>query len=91
MIFDVALRLSKQFTKKRYVVLLIAACLLNFYVVSIVMQHLPPSVVFAVWGGMGLFGTILLSVVGFGDRLNLMQVGCIVVIIVATIALNLAT
>ena len=65
------LPLSNNFTKVLPTLILILSYLTSFYLLSITVQKLPLSVVYASWAGLGVFSVSILSYVIYKQTLTL--------------------
>ena len=66
-----ALQASQQFTRVWPSVLVVAAYMLSFYLMSVTLKFMPVGIVYAIWSGMGI---VLIAVIGylvFGQKLDL--------------------
>ncbi len=85
------LKLSDAFEKWHWGVLsmlLYGAC---FWLLAPALRALPVGVVYAVWAGVGILAVALIGVFAFGERLALVQYGCIVLIVIGAVGLQLTT
>ncbi|MFT8972869.1 DMT family transporter [Zymomonas mobilis] len=84
-----ALRLASGIDKPLW---LITACIgyfICFTIISFVFKTLPLGIVYAVWAGGGLAIMTIVSQWIFNETLDLRQIGCIALILIGVIGLNL--
>ena len=62
----------------------------SVYLLSRALQALPVGTAYAVWTGIGAVGTALMGAVLFGETLNPLRAGGIVLVLAGIIALRLA-
>jgi quaternary ammonium compound-resistance protein SugE len=62
----------------------------SVYLLSRALQALPVGTAYAVWTGIGAVGTVVMGAVLFGETLNPLRAGGIVLVLAGIIALRLA-
>lgn len=65
--FTTSLKLSEGFTKWPYIILFLISGGFSFYFLSQAVKTLPLGTAYAVWTGIGAFGTALIGMVFFED------------------------
>jgi quaternary ammonium compound-resistance protein SugE len=55
------------------------------------LQVLPVGTAYAVWTGIGAVGTVLLGVALFGESLDPIRIGCILLVVIGIVGLKLQT
>jgi small multidrug resistance pump len=65
-----ALQASQQFTRLVPSLLVVAGYGTAFYLLSLVLRHMPVGVVYAVWSGLGVISIAVIGRVAFGQRLD---------------------
>lgn len=85
----VGLKFTEGFTKLVPSVVTIISMIASFYFLSGAVKTLPLEIAFAIWTGIGSAGTIVMSVLLFGDELTLGQIGCLVMIVGGIVGLRL--
>ncbi len=88
--FSTSVQLSNGFTR-----LLPASAALLFgglsvYLMSLTLQVIPIGTAYAVWGGIGAVGTVLVGLLAFGETLSLLRIGCIALIVLGIVGLQWA-
>ncbi|MCA6215999.1 multidrug efflux SMR transporter [Ideonella sp. B7] len=88
--FSTSVQLSHGFTR-----LLPASAALLFgglsvYLMSLTLQVIPIGTAYAVWGGIGAVGTVLVGLLAFGETLSLLRIGCIALIVLGIVGLQWA-
>ncbi len=68
----------------------IAGYAASIWLLALVIRHLPVSVTYAVWSGLGTAGIAVIGVVFLGERLGPVQTAALLLIIIGVVVLNLA-
>jgi small multidrug resistance pump len=84
------LKASNGFAKPLYGYASIACYAVCFWLLSSIMTKLPVGVVYAVWSGVGIVGVALIGWLVFKQTLTLTQIGCIALIVLGAIGLNIS-
>ncbi|MFC3041470.1 DMT family transporter [Virgibacillus xinjiangensis] len=84
------LRLSNGFTRVLPVMGVIAGFGTGFYLLSITLEHLPLSLVYATWSGVGTVLTALAGVFFFKEKINRQGVMGIGLLVIGVLMMNLA-
>lgn len=63
---------------------------LSIWLLALVIRHIPVSITYAVWSGLGTAGIALVGVLFLGERLTPVQAAALGLIIVGVVILNLA-
>lgn len=82
------LNASNQFTKLIPSVVTVVAYLLCFYFLSIALKSIPLGTAYAIWGGLGIVLTAIISVVVFKNKLDLPAIIGISLIVAGVVVLN---
>ena len=83
-----ALRISQGFTRLVPAVWVVVSYFISFYLYSLVLKHIPMGIAYAIWGGLGGAGVVLIGVLFWHDKISPLQVVGILLIIFGTFALN---
>jgi quaternary ammonium compound-resistance protein SugE len=86
----IGLKYSEGFTRLVPSVLTVAGALASFYLLSAAMKDVPVGTAYAVWVGIGAVGTAIAAVFLFGEPVNALRVGGIMLIIAGIAALKFA-
>ncbi|MEL6435735.1 MAG: SMR family transporter, partial [Pseudomonadota bacterium] len=62
-----------------------------FWMLAPAMKALPVGLVYAVWAGIGIVAASAIGVYAFQDKLNLIQLGCIGLVLVGVVGLRLTS
>ena len=89
--FTSFLKLSEGFTRPRYVVLFIISAALSFGALSAAMRTIPLGTAYAVWTGIGAFGTALVGMIYFNDPFSLARSFFLSTLILSIIGLKLVS
>ncbi len=91
-VFEVAgssfLQKSAQFTKAGPTATMAVFYILSFYLLSIALKSLPLGIAYAIWGGLGIVLTAVVSVVVFRQTLDAMALLGIAMIVGGVIVIN---
>jgi small multidrug resistance pump len=82
------LNASNQFTKLIPSAITVVAYLLCFYFLSIALKSIPLGTAYAIWGGLGIVLTAIISVVVFKNKLDIPAVIGISLIVAGVVVLN---
>ena len=85
----VAMKYSNGFTVIVPTVITIAGYIASAVFLSLALKSLPLGTAYSMWTGFVIVGTTLLGIMLFGERLNVMQVVCVIMIIVGIVGLKL--
>jgi len=89
--FTYSLKLSEGFTRLGPTLAFLALSAVSFWLITLAMRRIPLGTAYAVWTGIGAFGTALVGIVGFGDPVTAPRVALILVIIGAVAGLKLVS
>lgn len=82
------LKMSEGFSKLLPSVAFVVSFGLSFYLFSLVLKEIPLGTAYAIWAGVGLVLTTLVSVLFFGQKTDLMGIIGILFILTGVIVLN---
>jgi len=82
------LNASNQFTKLIPSAITVVAYLLCFYFLSIALKSIPLGTAYAIWGGLGIVLTAIISVVVFKNKLDIGAIIGIILIVAGVVVLN---
>ncbi|MDO4641257.1 MAG: multidrug efflux SMR transporter [Neisseria sp.] len=82
------LKLSDGFSKPLPTVSVVGGFIVSFYFFSLVLKTMPLGTAYAVWAGLGLALTSMVSIVFFGQKPDLMGVISIALILLGVVLLN---
>ena len=80
---------SQNFTKFAPTTILMAAYACSFYLLAIVSQKLPLSIVYASWSGIGIFSIAILSYFFYKQSLNWQTVCGLFLIVIGVTIVNI--
>lgn len=69
----------------------VLAMIISLWLLGIAMKSFPVGTAYAIWVGVGAFGTVLLGIVLFGEPANVGRLISVVLIITGIVGLKLAT
>ncbi len=87
--WPIGFKYSKGFTKWAYTIPTAAALCLSFFLLSKASKTLPIGTAYAIWTGIGVFGTAVFGIILFGESYNLLRLMCIFLIFVGIVGLKL--
>lgn len=87
--WPIGFKYSDGFTKLWYAIPTALALMLSFFLMSVSARTLPIGTVYAVWTGIGVFGTSLCGIVLFKESYDFLRVACIMLIFVGVVGLKL--
>ena len=85
----VAMKYSDGFTVIMPTVVTIVGYIASAVFLSLALKSLPLGTAYSMWTGFGIVGTTLLGIMLFGERLNVMQIVCVIMIVVGIVGLKL--
>ena len=87
--FTTALKLSDGFTKLVPSVLFVVFSMLSFWLLLKAIQGIPLGTAYAVWTGIGAFGTVAIGIIFFGESASLIRLLLLLVLVMSVIGLKL--
>jgi quaternary ammonium compound-resistance protein SugE len=94
-LFEVAwaigLKYTEGFTKPTATTLTVAAMVISMGLLGVVAKQLPIGTAYAVWTGIGVFGTAVLGVYLFGESMAPLRLLCLAFIITGIVGLKLTS
>jgi len=69
----------------------VVALILSFGFLGLSLKAVPFGTAYAIWAGIGAAGVVLIGILLFGERADLLRIGCLVLIIAGMVGLKLAT
>lgn len=85
------LKLSDGFARPLWGGLAIACYSACFWVLAPALKVIPVGVAYAIWAGVGIVAAAIIGYLAFGERLGVVQLGCIALVLVGAIGLRLST
>jgi quaternary ammonium compound-resistance protein SugE len=90
-IWAMTLKYSDGFTRLWPSLATAVAVALSFGFMAVSLKTLPFGTVYAVWGGIGAAGTMVIGMLAFGDSTDALRVASLLLILVGLVGLKLAT
>jgi small multidrug resistance pump len=84
-----ALPRTHGFRDPGWTVAVLGGYAVSIWLLSLVIRHIPVSVSYAVWSGLGTAGIALVGVLLLGERLDLVKAAALAMIIGGVVVLNL--
>ena len=85
----VGLKYTEGFSKPLPSAATVAAMIISFVLLGAALRTLPLGTAYAVWTGIGNAGTVVLGILLFGEPLEPLRLGCIVLIVSGVVGLKL--
>ncbi|NJN39836.1 MAG: multidrug efflux SMR transporter [Gammaproteobacteria bacterium] len=89
--FTYFLKASESFTKLGPTLAFVALSAVSFWLLTLAMRRITLGTAYAIWTGIGAFGTAIVGILAFGDPVTGARVTLILVIIGAVIGLKLVS
>ena len=86
--FTTFMRLSDGFRRWEYLIPFAICAICSFALLTLAARTLPLGLAYAVWTGMGAAGTLMVSRLFFKDSFSPLQLGFILLIIIAVVGLK---
>ncbi|MCL4878182.1 MAG: multidrug efflux SMR transporter [Anaerolineae bacterium] len=86
-----SLRLSQGFTRPLPSLFVLVGYGLTFYLLSLSLKHIPLSIAYAIWAGLGTAGTVLIGTFIFRETMDVWRVFGIMLILAGVFVLNLVS
>lgn len=86
----ISMKYAEGYTRPGWTILSLVLLAAFVYLLGRVLEVLPVGTAYAVWTGIGAAGTVLLGIALFGESINLMRMGGVVLIVLGIVALKLA-
>ena len=84
-----ALPRTDGFTQPGWTALVIAGYAVSIWLLAIIVRHIPVSVTYAIWAGLGTAAIAVVGVVALGDQMDWIKAAAIALIVIGVIVLNL--
>lgn len=72
-------------------VLVLVGYAISIWLLALVVRHIPVSVSYAIWSGLGTAGIAVIGVLLLGERIDVVKAGALGMIITGVVILNLHT
>ena len=82
------IKASDGFTKLFPTTIVAVAYLICFYFLSVALKTIPLGIAYAIWGGMGIVLTAIISVLVFKQKLDIPAIIGIVLIVAGVVVMN---
>ena len=83
------LKASDGFTRPLPTVFTLITAALSFWLLAQAMRDLPAGTAYAVWSGIGAFGTVVLGIVFFQDSVSLGKMLCLMMIVAGIVGVKI--
>jgi small multidrug resistance pump len=85
-----ALPRTQSFRDPLWTAVVLAGYATSIWLLALVVKHLPVSIAYAVWAGLGTAGMAVVGVLFLDERLDLMKAAALALIVLGVVLLNLA-
>ncbi|MBO1436791.1 multidrug efflux SMR transporter [Meiothermus sp. CFH 77666] len=89
--FATSLKLSENFSNWPYTIGFFVCAAISFGLLVVAVKHIPLGTAYAVWTGIGAFGTALVGILFFGDPATVGRIVFLVLLIGSVIGLKLVS
>lgn len=94
-LFEIAmatsLKLSNNFSKTLPVIAFVITGALSFLLLSISMKQVPVGTAYAIWTGIGAFGTAIVGIIFFNDAASFLKIFFLITLIASILGLKLVS
>jgi len=87
----IGLKYTAGFTRPMPTVLTVAAMVISMGLLGIAARQLPIGTAYAVWTGIGVFGTAVLGIYLFGESMATLRLLCLALILTGIVGLKLTS
>jgi small multidrug resistance pump len=84
-----ALPRTHGFREPLWTVAVLCGYAVSIWLLAVVIRHIPVSVTYAVWSGLGTAGIVAVGVLLLGERLDLLKTAALLMIVAGVLILNL--
>ncbi|WHA04768.1 multidrug efflux SMR transporter [Candidatus Bandiella numerosa] len=88
-VFAIALKLSEDFTKTRWIVVFMISSVFSFYFLSKSLARIPIGTAYLIWSGIGGVGAVMVGIMFFNEPTTPLRLFFMALIIIAMIGLKL--
>ena len=86
-----SLRRTRGFTDLRWSLVVTVAYVAAIWLLGVVVRHMPVSVAYAMWAGLGTAAIAVIGVLALGESVDVWKVTALAMIVVGVVVLNLRT
>lgn len=90
-VWATTMKLSAGFTNLKFTIFTILGMIFSFYFLSIAIKHLPMSLAYPIWTGIGAVGSIIAGVIIFKDQITLITWFFIALLLIGIIGIKITT
>ena len=88
-VFAIALKLSEDFPKTRWIVVFMISSVFSFYFLSKSLARIPIGTAYLIWSGIGGVGAVMVGIMFFNEPTTPLRLFFMALIIIAMIGLKL--
>jgi len=89
--FTYFLKLSEGFTKPGSTLAFVTLGAVSFWMLTLAMRRITLGTAYAVWTGIGAFGTAIVGILAFGESVTAARITLILIIVGAVVGLKLVS
>ncbi|WP_367292062.1 DMT family transporter [Leuconostoc mesenteroides] len=90
-VWSITMKLSNGFSHFWWTVITFIGMAISFGLLSLSLKHLPLSLAYPIWTGIGAIGSIVIGVMFFGDKLSVLTWFFVALLIVGIIGIKLTS
>ncbi|MGR8838302.1 multidrug efflux SMR transporter [Leuconostoc falkenbergense] len=90
-VWSSTMKLSNGFSHFWWTVITFIGMAISFGLLSLSLQHLPLSLAYPIWTGIGAIGSIIIGIIFFGDKLSVLTWFFVALLIVGIIGIKLTS
>ena len=84
-----ALPRTNGFRDPMWTVVVLGGYAVSIWLLAVVIRHIPISVTYAVWSGLGTVGIVAVGVLLLGEQIDVMKTAAVLMIVAGVLVLNL--
>lgn len=90
-VWATTMKLSHGFINVTYSLLTLLGMILSFAFLALAVRHLPLSIAYPIWTGIGAFGSIIVGIILFKDQISLLTWLFIIMLVVGIIGIKITS
>ncbi len=85
----ISLKMSHGFSRPIPSILTIIGMIVSFYLLAHALKSIPLGMGYAIWTGIGIIGTFIISIIAFNETFTFGQVICVLLILAGIVGLRI--
>ena len=82
---------TDSFRDPAWTAVVLAGYAASIWLLAVIVKHLPVSIAYAVWAGLGTAGIAVVGVLFLGERLDALKIAALSLIVLGVVLLNLTS